>query len=99
MSRNTQIGYGSASQGPFAPERLLTGASLPGSSIKDCEIRGLKEGMSRILFESLPLTFKDGVRTTRDLGVRDLWIESLCIIQDSDNPSDLHDGQDLFCLR
>lgn len=39
--------------------------------------------MSKILFESLPLTFKDAVQITRGLGVRYLWIDSLCIIQDS----------------
>lgn len=32
----------------------------------------------------LPATFKDAVRLTRLLGVRYLWIDSLCIIQDDD---------------
>ena len=43
----------------------------------------LEASMREILFASLPLTFQDAVQTTRDLGVRYLWIDSLCIIQDS----------------
>ncbi|KAH7115893.1 heterokaryon incompatibility protein-domain-containing protein, partial [Dendryphion nanum] len=31
----------------------------------------------------LPKTFRDAVQVTRELGVRYLWIDSLCIIQDS----------------
>lgn len=30
----------------------------------------------------LPQTFQDAVRTTRELGLRYLWIDSLCIVQD-----------------
>ena len=36
-----------------------------------------------ILPNSLPRTFADAVKVTRRLGVRYLWIDSLCIIQDS----------------
>lgn len=36
-----------------------------------------------IRLESLPKTFKDAIIVTRDLGVRFLWIDSLCILQDS----------------
>lgn len=37
-----------------------------------------------IVFWNLPKTFQDAVRVTRSLGLRYLWIDSLCIIQDSD---------------
>ena len=40
----------------------------------------------RIRFDELPLTFQDAVTTTRKLGIPYLWIDSLCIRQDS--PSD-----------
>ena len=40
----------------------------------------------RIRFDELPLTFQDAVTTTRKLKIPYLWIDSLCIIQDS--PSD-----------
>ncbi|TGO70350.1 hypothetical protein BOTNAR_0001g00250 [Botryotinia narcissicola] len=33
----------------------------------------------------LPQTFYDAVRTTRELGLRYLWIDSLCIVQDDRN--------------
>ena len=38
---------------------------------------------SHISFEDLPLTFKDAINLTRELGLSFLWIDSLCIIQDS----------------
>lgn len=36
-----------------------------------------------IVFSELPKTFRDAVMATRKLGVQYLWIDSLCIIQDS----------------
>ncbi|KAM3089373.1 hypothetical protein ACMFMG_000976 [Clarireedia jacksonii] len=36
-----------------------------------------------ITFSSLPKTFQDAVIATRALGLRYLWIDSLCILQDS----------------
>jgi hypothetical protein len=39
--------------------------------------------MEGILFQDLPKTFKDAVVLTRALGIQYLWIDSLCIIQDS----------------
>jgi hypothetical protein len=36
-----------------------------------------------IPLETLPKTFNDAIRITRELGLRYIWIDSLCIIQDS----------------
>ena len=36
-----------------------------------------------IPYEQLPKTFKDAIRIERALGIRYLWIDSLCIVQDS----------------
>ncbi|KAK3986006.1 pantothenate transporter [Cladorrhinum sp. PSN332] len=36
-----------------------------------------------ISFSSLPLTFQEFIQISRRLGVRHVWIDSLCIIQDS----------------
>ena len=36
----------------------------------------------RILWDALPLTFRDTITYVRKLGVRYLWIDSLCIVQD-----------------
>ncbi|KAK3399576.1 heterokaryon incompatibility protein-domain-containing protein, partial [Sordaria brevicollis] len=38
---------------------------------------------SGISFARLPRTFADAVHITRELGIRYLWIDCLCIIQDS----------------
>jgi hypothetical protein len=38
--------------------------------------------MQGINFGELPRTFQDAITVTRQLGIRFLWIDSLCIIQD-----------------
>jgi hypothetical protein len=43
----------------------------------------LEERLRSIPMEILPATFRDAVTITRKLGLRYLWIDSLCIIQDS----------------
>ncbi|KAB5542493.1 heterokaryon incompatibility protein-domain-containing protein [Coniochaeta sp. 2T2.1] len=42
----------------------------------------LNSHLDNIDFESLPLTFQEAIDITRRLGIRFLWIDSLCIIQD-----------------
>jgi len=42
----------------------------------------LLDRMQTIPFQILPKTFQDAVIVTRQLGLRYLWIDSLCIIQD-----------------
>jgi hypothetical protein len=46
-------------------------------------IETLQARLSRIPISSLPRTLRDAVVICRKLGVRYLWIDSLCIIQDS----------------
>ncbi|KAM0424952.1 hypothetical protein ACHAPT_009753 [Fusarium lateritium] len=43
----------------------------------------LEEFQAGILCSSLPRNFRDAIIITRNLGIRYLWIDSLCIIQDS----------------
>jgi hypothetical protein len=38
---------------------------------------------NHLKLEAMPATIRDAIRTTRDLGIRYLWIDALCIIQDS----------------
>ncbi|KAF2396740.1 HET-domain-containing protein, partial [Trichodelitschia bisporula] len=42
----------------------------------------LQDRKKAISVSAMPQTFKDAVRLTRTLGLRYLWIDSLCIIQD-----------------
>ncbi|KAF4441595.1 hypothetical protein F53441_11999 [Fusarium austroafricanum] len=44
-------------------------------------ISNLAHHLTEMKFDQLPNTFKDAVTTTRALGIRYLWIDSLCIIQ------------------
>ena len=43
----------------------------------------IEDRMKIIPMSILPRTFRDAVKVTRGLGLRFLWIDSLCIIQDS----------------
>lgn len=46
-------------------------------------LRGnLQELQDRILFETIPRTFREAIQITRQLDIPYLWIDSLCIIQD-----------------
>lgn len=44
----------------------------------------LKEHMEGIPLDRLPLTLREAVVATRALGMRYIWIESLCIVQDDE---------------
>jgi len=43
----------------------------------------LEQRQREIRFSELPRTFRDAITITRKLGVQYIWIDSLCIIQDS----------------
>jgi hypothetical protein len=42
-----------------------------------------KQHLTKINIHSLPKTFRDAIEVTRKLSIRYLWIDSICIIQDS----------------
>ncbi|KAF7896599.1 hypothetical protein BELL_1668g00010 [Botrytis elliptica] len=44
----------------------------------------LEQNMRGFDIDNLPLTFKDTILIARKLGIRYIWIDALCIIQDSD---------------
>lgn len=54
------------------------GESHPPKTTKD----NLSQHQQDISFNTLPRTFQDAVIVTRNLGIRYLWIDSLCIVQD-----------------
>lgn len=80
--------------------RLISASDLDGSEEKYCilsYVRGTTDidcrltkdklaqyWRSGIQFSALPATFKDAVAVTALLGIRFLWIDSLCIIQDDE---------------
>ncbi|TPX08122.1 uncharacterized protein E0L32_010189 [Thyridium curvatum] len=47
------------------------------------ETATLKDRQERIRFDELPKTFQDAIRITRRLGLPYIWIDAICIIQDS----------------
>ena len=49
-----------------------------------------KANLEGIPYANLPKTFQHAVRVTRQLGLRYLWIDSLCIIQDSQEDWEQH---------
>jgi hypothetical protein len=53
--------------------------------LDDSTICGLEKGMFTY---DLPLTFKEAVRLTYELGLQYLWIDALCIKQDSSKEKD-----------
>lgn len=55
----------------------------PGEKMLTTTIATLSERKRGIPMELLPKTFQDAVLITRKLGKRYLWIDSLCILQDS----------------
>ena len=54
-----------------------------GSSPLKTTLSSFAERLKVIPPDTMPSTFRDAVVITRKLGVRHLWIDSLCIIQDS----------------
>lgn len=48
----------------------------------------LEQFKRKIPFSDLPKTFQDTVHVARSFGIRYVWIDSLCIIQDKDDLSD-----------
>ncbi|KAK1707868.1 hypothetical protein BDP67DRAFT_581527 [Colletotrichum lupini] len=42
----------------------------------------LEEHKEGIITATMPQTFQDAVTMTRKLGIRYLWIDALCIVQD-----------------
>ncbi|KAF5641234.1 transcriptional regulator [Fusarium sp. NRRL 25303] len=45
----------------------------------------VREKMSYISFRSLPRTFQDAITVTRAIGLRFIWIDSLCIVQNDED--------------
>lgn len=64
---------------PYLALSHCWGGDVPVKLLQDNTKRWTEEGIS---FKVLPKTFQDAVQITRQLGIRYLWIDSMCIIQD-----------------
>lgn len=64
--------------GPYVALSHCWGKSQPPKTTRD----NLAQHLEDISFDKLPRSFQDAVIMTRNLGVRYLWIDSLCIVQD-----------------
>lgn len=53
--------------------------------LKKASLSSFRNG---IKVSEMPKTFRDAIKVTRKLGIRFLWIDSLCILQDKDDLSD-----------
>lgn len=51
----------------------------------------------KLPISSLPKTFRDAVEVTRNLGIRFLWIDSLCVIQ-GDTADWVHEASKMVCF-
>ncbi|KAF6785733.1 heterokaryon incompatibility protein [Colletotrichum sojae] len=73
---------------PWYPTRLLD-LTAPDLSLNTFRlVSTFTEFQKGIDLDKLPKTFRQAVQVTRKLGVRYLWIDSLCILQDRDDLSD-----------
>lgn len=70
-------------QGKKADFVALSHGSGGGTPLKTTTT-SLPSRLSAISFDQSPKTFRDAVNVTRRLGMRFLWIDSLCILQDSE---------------
>jgi len=81
-SDNTKIRLSEdeAVHAPYAALSHCWGRSHPIST----ELSTINCRRQSLNWSSLPATFRDAITVTRELGLRYLWIDSLCIIQDDD---------------
>ncbi|EON62855.1 hypothetical protein W97_02080 [Coniosporium apollinis CBS 100218] len=71
-------------RGDLKGERYMTLSHCWGKTQPIRLLRGNLEAMLRsVSLKSLPKTFKDAIHITRRLGVKYLWIDAMCILQDS----------------
>jgi hypothetical protein len=70
-----------SSKGVKAPYVVLShcwGGNIPGKTMKHNEA----SRHNCLSLEEMPQNFRDAIKITRELGMRYLWIDALCIIQD-----------------
>ncbi|PSN70567.1 HET-domain-containing protein, partial [Corynespora cassiicola Philippines] len=74
---------------PYAALSHCWGGSSPMMTLKE----NLEKRMVSISFENLPKTFREAVEVCRALKIPYLWVDSICIIQDSPDDWQLQSSQ------
>ncbi|KAG9185996.1 hypothetical protein G6011_02552 [Alternaria panax] len=67
-------------EGKYVALSYCWGYSQPVTTTKGNLLRHLR----KIPYDNLPQTLQDAVNTTKAVGIRFLWVDALCIIQDSE---------------
>jgi len=67
------------SRSPFAALSYCWGSNIPLITT----LSNIKQHREGISLETFPLTVRDGIKIARLLGFRYIWVDSICIIQDS----------------
>jgi Heterokaryon incompatibility protein (HET) len=75
--------------GPYAALSHCWGTTHP----LDTTLYTLNCRKQKLEWTSMPATFRDAITVTRELGLRYLWIDSLCIIQDDDRDWELESAK------
>lgn len=83
-SREPFLHESNGESGEYMTLSYCWGSSQPTITTRE----NLKSHKSRIPVDKLPQTIKDAVLITRKLGKRFLWVDALCIVQDSVNGDD-----------
>ena len=63
------------------------------------EVENLRLHKDHIAFGNLPKTFREAIEVCRELEIPYLWIDSLCIIQDSKGDWEYHSSSELLCHK
>jgi hypothetical protein len=91
---DTRLFRGDGVRAPYTALSYCWGVPQPASTISVF----LESYQKRIPLLSLPRTVQDAIFTTRQLGLQYLWVDSLCIVQDStdDKASEIANMGEIF---
>lgn len=83
-TREPRLHISNGEYGPYIALSYCWGSTNPAVTTR----HNLKERVKEIPFSDLPRTVHDAITVTRRLGIRFLWVDVLCIAQDSINGED-----------
>jgi hypothetical protein len=75
-------------EGKWVSLTHVWGKELPQQPRFTSTTQNLQDRMLQLDLTDMPAAFRNAILVTRKLGIRYLWIDSLCILQDSHDQSD-----------